>query len=64
MICSLVGVVIGETFFATNSEQSRPIGQCNDEEGQRALHRSLSSWDSVPLVAKFCRLQYNAETNQ
>jgi hypothetical protein len=23
----------------------RPIGHCSDEEGQRALHRSPSSWD-------------------
>jgi hypothetical protein len=28
----------------------------NTEEGQRALHRSHSSWD-LPLLAKFRRLQ-------
>ena len=45
MICSLVGVVIGGFLRCRWANGRWPIGHCNDEEGQRALHRSPSSWD-------------------
>jgi hypothetical protein len=45
MICSLVGVVIGGLSSLRMVNGRWPIGHCNDEEGQRALHRLPSSWD-------------------